>query len=112
MSARSRPSGTRTTIVVPGTSAPGLVRYLTRSAIVQVRPQRLTAAEWEKSVAAPTDFTDSAALSRWGRTWTNELLDRYLNNPGALVPGTTMVVRVPEGRDRADIVAYLASLKA
>ena len=62
--------------------------------------------------AAATDFSDSAALSRWGRTWTNELLDRYLTNPGALVPGTTMVVRVPEGRDRADIVAYLASLKA
>ena len=62
--------------------------------------------------AASTDFSDSAALTRWGRTWTRELLGKYLTNPGALVPGTTMVVRVPERRDRADIVAYLASLEA
>ncbi|HEY1333005.1 MAG TPA: c-type cytochrome, partial [Myxococcaceae bacterium] len=61
--------------------------------------------------AATTDFSDSAALTRWGRTWTSELLDKYLTHPGALVPGTTMVVRVPERSDRADIVAYLASLK-
>src|SRR6185503_2337616 len=106
MSARSRPSGTRTTIVVPGTSAPGLFRYLSRSSFVQVRPQRLSAAESVKSVGAATDFSHSAAVSRWGRTWTIALLVRYLTNPGALVPGTTMVVRVPEGRDRADIVAY------
>jgi glucose/arabinose dehydrogenase/cytochrome c2 len=62
--------------------------------------------------AASTDFSDSAALTRWGRTWTRELLGKYLTNPGALVPGTTMVVRVPERRDREDIVAYLASLEA
>jgi glucose/arabinose dehydrogenase/cytochrome c2 len=62
--------------------------------------------------AASTDFADSQALVRWGRTWTPELLGKYLTNPGALVPGTTMVVRVPDRRDRADIVAYLGSLKA
>ena len=62
--------------------------------------------------AASTDFSDSVALTRWGRTWTRELLGKYLTNPGALVPGTTMEVRVPERRDRADIVAYLASLEA
>ena len=62
--------------------------------------------------AASTDFADSPALTRWGRTWTPELLGKYLTNPGALVPGTTMVVRVPDRRDRANIVAYLGSLKA
>jgi len=61
--------------------------------------------------AATSGFSDSAALTRWGRTWTPELLGKYLTNPNALVPGTIMVVRVPEARDRADIVAYLASLK-
>ena len=44
--------------------------------------------------AASTDFADSQALTRWGRTWTTELLEKYLINPGALVPGTTMVVRL------------------
>ncbi len=62
--------------------------------------------------AATSGFSDSAALTRWGRTWTPELLGKYLTNPNALVPGTTMVVRVPEAPVRADIVAYLASLKA
>ena len=62
--------------------------------------------------AASTDFSDSGALTRWGRTWTAELLGKYLTNPGALVPGTTMVVRVPERSARADLVAYLASLEA
>jgi glucose/arabinose dehydrogenase/cytochrome c2 len=62
--------------------------------------------------AATSGFSDSAALTRWGRTWTPELLGKYLANPNALVPGTMMVVRVPEAPVRADIVAYLASQKA
>ncbi|HEY1905653.1 MAG TPA: PQQ-dependent sugar dehydrogenase, partial [Myxococcaceae bacterium] len=62
--------------------------------------------------AASTDFSHSAALRRWGKTWTPELLGKYLANPGALVPGTTMAVRVPDRAQRADVVAYLASLKA
>ena len=62
--------------------------------------------------AASTDFSYSAALSRWGKTWTPELLGKYLANPGALVPGTTMAVRLPDRAQRADVVAYLASLKA
>src|SRR5215470_13857917 len=46
--------------------------------------------------AASTDFADSPALTRWGRAWTPELLGKYLTKPGALVPGTTMLVKVPE----------------
>src|SRR5215470_16642470 len=62
--------------------------------------------------AASTDFADSETLTRWGRSWTPELLEKYLTRPRALVPGTTMVVTVPERRDRADIIAYLRTLKA
>ena len=62
--------------------------------------------------AASTDFGDSPALRRWGRTWTPELLGKFLANPFALVPGTTMVMKVPDRTQRADLVAYLASLKA
>jgi glucose/arabinose dehydrogenase/cytochrome c2 len=62
--------------------------------------------------AATTDFADSRALTQWGHTWTPELLGKYLTNPGALIPGTTMRERVSDRRDRADIIAYLGSLKA
>jgi hypothetical protein len=61
--------------------------------------------------AASTDFGYSGALRRWGRTWTPELLRRYLVNPGKLVPGTTMAQKVTDSGERADLVAYLATLK-
>jgi glucose/arabinose dehydrogenase/cytochrome c2 len=62
--------------------------------------------------AASTDFAYSAALRQWGRVWTTELLGKYLLLPGKLVPGTTMVQQVPDSRERADLVVYLATLKA
>ncbi len=62
--------------------------------------------------AASTDFADSAALTRWGRTWTPELLQKYLVDPGKLVPGTTMTQRVTDPGERADLVAFLKTLKA
>jgi len=42
--------------------------------------------------AASTDFADSPALTRWGHTWTPDLLGKYLTNPGALVPGTKILL--------------------
>jgi glucose/arabinose dehydrogenase/cytochrome c2 len=62
--------------------------------------------------AASTDFAYSPALRRWGQVWTPELLGKYLLLPGKLVPGTTMVQQVPDSRERSDLVAYLATLKA
>ena len=62
--------------------------------------------------AASTDFSYSAALTRWGRTWTPELLGKYLTHPGTLVPGTLMVQKVTSPAERADLVAFLRSLKA
>jgi cytochrome c2 len=34
-------------------------------------------------------------------------LDRWLSDPGALVPGTKMFYNVQSSQDRADIIAYL-----
>jgi cytochrome c len=53
----------------------------------------------------------SAALASAGFTWTEVLLDRWLANPQALVPGQKMNFRVNDPADRADIIAYLGSLK-
>ncbi|KAA0914876.1 cytochrome c family protein [Aquicoccus porphyridii] len=54
-------------------------------------------------------FTYSSALQESGITWTEEALDAYLANPGALVRGTRMAVRVPNDAHRRDIIAYLAA---
>jgi cytochrome c len=53
----------------------------------------------------------SAALKALGdRTWTPELLDKFLQAPGALAPGTLMTQVVAEAQTRADLIAYLATL--
>jgi cytochrome c len=44
------------------------------------------------------------------RTWTPELLDKFLQGPAELAPGTLMTQVVPEAQTRADLIAYLATL--
>jgi cytochrome c len=53
----------------------------------------------------------SEALKASGLTWSTELLDTFLINPMAMVPGTLMPMLIPDDKTRADVVAYLASLK-
>lgn len=53
----------------------------------------------------------STALKTSGWTWTKPLLETYLTDPKKALPGTTMMVAAANKQDRADIVAYLASLK-
>lgn len=51
-------------------------------------------------------YSDALAHSRI--IWNAALLERWLTNPSALVPGNKMVVQVAsDPRDRADIIAYL-----
>jgi cytochrome c len=53
----------------------------------------------------------SAALKALGdRTWTPQLLDKFLQGPGELAPGTLMTQVVADARTRADLIAYLATL--
>ena len=39
--------------------------------------------------------------------WNEATLDRFLQNPQAMVPGTRMGFRVPDSARRADVIAYL-----
>ena len=55
-------------------------------------------------------FGYTKALQHSNINWDNHTLDSFLKNPAALVPGTAMVVSVPNDRDRADVVAYLETL--
>lgn len=48
------------------------------------------------------------AAGRNGLVWTAEALERYVQDPEALVPGTAMgPVRIGSAADRTDLVAYL-----
>ena len=56
-------------------------------------------------------FNYTKALGESGLTWDAPTLDHFLTNPAAAVPGTTMPTSVPNAGDRANVIAYLATLK-
>jgi glucose/arabinose dehydrogenase len=56
-------------------------------------------------------FGYTPALANSGLTWDAATLDRYLAQPVALVPGTKMVLAVSSPGERADLIAYLRTLK-
>ena len=59
------------------------------------------------------NFAYSAALRDSRLNWDEATLDRWLEKPTALVPGTAMVyVGMPRAVDRQVLIAYLASVKS
>jgi cytochrome c len=58
--------------------------------------------------ASSAGFNYSAAMKSQKGNWTLDDLDRYLENPKAMVPGTNMTFAgIPRGKERADLIAYL-----
>jgi cytochrome c len=57
------------------------------------------------------DFNYSKALKGSDVVWDDQTLDRWLTNPQAFIPGQRMNFRVANPNDRADIIAYLKTLK-
>lgn len=57
-------------------------------------------------------FAYSANNTQSGVVWTPEALDLYVTAPHRVVPGTAMPYGgLPDARKRADLIAYLQSLK-
>ena len=50
------------------------------------------------------------AAAAKGLVWTPETLDRFLTRPSAMIPGTKMPAAVAVAADRANIIAYMATL--
>jgi cytochrome c len=61
--------------------------------------------------AGSATFNYSPALKASKIVWTRDTLDKYLAGPTKLVPGTRMVISVPDAAQRAAIVGHLAKLK-
>jgi cytochrome c len=57
-------------------------------------------------------FPYSKALKESKLVWNAETLERFLANPAATAPGTTMPMPIPVKKDRDDVIAYFESLKA
>ena len=59
-----------------------------------------------KSLLGPSEN-----MKKYGVIWSAETLDEFLTNPSAKVPGTAMAGILPDPQQRADVIAYLATLK-
>ena len=61
--------------------------------------------------AASREFKYSPALSEAGLVWDLETLDGFLKSPMATVRGTRMLVATPNDEKRANLIAFLETLK-
>jgi hypothetical protein len=61
--------------------------------------------------ASDPAFSYTTALRRSGLTWNAATLDRFLASPTTVVPGSAMVIAVPEVADRQNLIAYFSDLK-
>jgi cytochrome c len=65
----------------------------------------------DRSVASVAGFNYSAALKAKGGKWTFAALNKWLTDPRADVPGTSMTFAgVSSEKQRADVIAYLNTL--
>ncbi len=53
----------------------------------------------------------TANLKKYGVIWSVETLDEFLADPNAKVPGTPMAGVLTDPQQRADVIAYLSTLK-
>lgn len=53
------------------------------------------------------DFSYTPALKKSGIVWNAQTLDRWLQGPTKMVPGTAMALSLSSAQERADVIAYL-----
>ena len=56
-------------------------------------------------------YSFSKALAASGIVWDGDKLDKWLQGPGKMVPGTKMVISVSDPEKRQAIIAYLKTLQ-
>lgn len=65
-----------------------------------------------KKVASAKNYNYSQALTEFGGKWTTSRLDRFLENPQAVVPGTTMnSPGVEDEATRQEIIKYMSEIQ-
>jgi cytochrome c2 len=64
-----------------------------------------------RKVGGDAGFSYTQVLSDSKESWTQDSLGVFLADPNKAKPGTSMPISVKDDTERADLVAYLASLK-
>jgi cytochrome c len=60
-----------------------------------------------RKAGAVPDFHYSDALKKSGIVWNEKTLDKWLQSPVKMVPGTAMGFQLRNAQERADVIAYL-----
>lgn len=55
--------------------------------------------------------TYTPALKDYKVKWSVKTLDEFLENPMVKVPGTMMPMSLPDKKERADVIAYMVTVK-
>lgn len=63
-----------------------------------------------REAASAGNFPFTQALRNADLTWDHDALDRFLASPTTVVPGTAMVVAVPDDTNRENVIAYFEAL--
>ncbi|VWX53414.1 cytochrome c family protein [Novosphingobium sp. 9U] len=66
---------------------------------------------WGRKAASLPGFAYSRALKASGITWDAASLDKWLQGPVKMVPGTKMVIGVSDAAGRKSVIDYLQTLK-
>jgi cytochrome c len=62
--------------------------------------------------ASISNYNYSDAMKSFNHVWTPQLLNTYLTDPHAVVPGTKMIFPgIKDDTERANLIAYLETLK-
>jgi glucose/arabinose dehydrogenase len=65
-----------------------------------------------RRAASSPGFNYTKALTDSRITWDTSTLDHFIANPIAAVPGTTMLISVPDETNRRNLIAFLSTLAA
>lgn len=63
-----------------------------------------------RKAGAVEGYAYSSGLADADFVWDESMLDPWLEDPRAMIPGTKMVLKLSKPEDRADVIAYLKSL--
>ena len=63
-----------------------------------------------RTAGGAAQFSYTSALRDSKLTWDADSLERFLASPTAMVPGTSMVVAVPDETERDNLIAYFQSI--
>ncbi len=64
-----------------------------------------------RKAGSSDDYAYTAALKNSGIVWDGASLQNFLANPTGVVPGSAMVIPVPDAADRENLAAYFAAVK-